>query len=141
MSCEIPWDSLKCEISSTRWSTSFLKTRLNQLLVPRSLLLGCLRNRVVLCDAHSTPRHGRVLVRSRFRGPAGCERAREHAFQHLELADPAPQDESPEVECEEVPCVLEICAELLSVDAWRLVDYGHFLRDEDILPLDARSAL
>ena len=104
-----------------------LETRLNQLLVLRSLLLGCLRNRVVLCDAHSTRRYGRVLERSRFRGPAGCERAREHAFQQLELADPAPEDESPETECEEAPDVLEICAELLSVHAGHLVGYGRFV--------------
>ena len=35
----------------------------------------------------------------------------------------------------------EICAELLSVDAWRLVDCGRFVRDEDKLPLETRSAL
>ena len=35
------------------------------------------------------PRHGRVLERSHFRGPAGSDRAREHAFQQLGLAEGA----------------------------------------------------
>ena len=50
---------------------------------------------MVLCDAHGTgfSRHGRVLERSRFRGPAGSERAREHAFQQLGLAESGPPDE------------------------------------------------
>ena len=69
------------------------------------------------------------------------DRAREHAFQQLGLADPAPGDEFPEMEYEEVPYVPELCAELLSVGAWYLVDYGRFMRDEDILLLEKRSAL
>ena len=47
--------------------------------------------------------NARVLERSRFRAPAGRERAHEHVFQHLGLADPAPEDEFLEVECEEIP--------------------------------------
>ena len=85
--------------------------------------------------------HGRVLERSCFRGRAGSERAQEHAFQHLELAGQAPEDESHEMEYEEVPDFPEICAELLSVDAWHLVDYGHFVLDEDTMLLETRSAL
>ena len=86
-------------------------------------------------------RQVRVLERSCFRSPAGSERAREHAFPRLGLADPAPGDEFPEMEYEEGPDFSEICAETLSADAWRLVDHGHFVRDEDILLLEARSAL
>ena len=82
-----------------------------------------------------------VFQRSRFRGSAGSERAWEHAFQQLGFADLAPGDEFPEMECEEVPDFPEICAELLSVDAWRLVDNGRFVRDETILLLETRSAL
>ena len=63
---------------------------------------------MVLCHAHSTApvslvaRHCRVLERSRFRGAVGSERAREHAFQQLELADRAPEDQFHEMEYEEV---------------------------------------
>ena len=60
--------------------------------------------------------HGRVLERFRFRGQGGSEPALEHAFQHFGLADPAPEDEFPELEYEEVPNFLDICAELPSVD-------------------------
>ena len=35
----------------------------------------------------------------------------------------------------------EICAELLSVDAWHPVDYGRFVQDEGLLLLEAPSAL
>ena len=64
----------------------------------------------------------RVLERSRFRGPTGSERAWEHAFQPLGLTHPAPEGELPEIEYEEVSDFPEIGAELLSVDAWHLVD-------------------
>ena len=82
---------LRCEMSSSsvRWSTSSLEG---------SLLLGTRKAPVSL-----VARHGRVLERSRFRGPASSERARELAFQQPELADPAPGDEFPEMEYEEVP--------------------------------------
>ena len=40
--------------SSIRWSTSSLERILDQQLVPRSLVVGCLRKRMVLCDAHGT---------------------------------------------------------------------------------------
>ena len=68
---------------------------------------------------------------SRFRGPVGSERARQHAFQQLGLADRALEDEFHEMEYEEVPDVTENCAELLPVEARHLVDYGRFVRDED----------
>ena len=45
------------------------------------------------------------------------------------------------MECGKVPDFHETCAELLSVNACRLVDYDRFMRDEDILLLKARSAL
>ena len=41
----IPWDSFKCELSSIRWSASSFERRLDQLLVPRSLLLGGFRKK------------------------------------------------------------------------------------------------
>ena len=78
--------------------------------MPRSPLLECLRKRMVLATRTApvsvVARRGRVLERSRFRGPAGSERAREHAFQQLGLADPPPEDEFSELEYEDVP---EIC--------------------------------
>ena len=86
-------------------------------------------------------RNGRVLGRFHFRGAASRQRALEHAFQQLGFADTATEDLFSEVEFEEFPDFSEICAEVLSVDAWRLVDDGRFVRDEDILPLEARSAL
>ena len=73
---------------------------------------------------------------------SGRERARWHAVQQMWLADTATERRvflrrnlrrsqiSP-----------EICAEMLWTDAWRLVDLGRFVRDEDIVLLDARSAL
>ena len=57
----------------------------------------------------------------------------------MELADPAPGGEFPEMEHEEVPDLPNICADLLSVDAWRLVDSGRFVGDENILLLETRS--
>ena len=86
-------------------------------------------------------RHGRVLERPRFPSRAGSERAREHAFQKLELADPAPEDESHEMEHVEVPDFSGFCGGLLSVDPWHIVDCGRFVRDEDIWPFETRSAL
>ena len=95
MSCGIPWDSLNCELRAFAALRSSVARRLDQLLVPRSLLLGCLRKRILSCAARVEPvslssgPHGRVLERSRFRGPGGSERAQEHAFQQLGLVDPA----------------------------------------------------
>ena len=100
-------------------------------LVPASHF-GCqtVKSRISLVSL--VARHGRVLERSRFRSPAGSECAREHASQQLGLADPAPEDEFHEnVEYEEVPDFPEMCADLLSADAWHLVDYGRFVREED----------
>ena len=45
------------------------------------------------------------------------------------------------MEYDEVSDFPEVCDELLSVDAWRLLDYGRFVRDEDMLSLETRSAL
>ena len=45
------------------------------------------------------------------------------------------------MEYEDVPDFPEICAVLLSVDAWHLVDHGRVVRDEEILLLETRSAL
>ena len=119
--------------ASIRQSTSSLEGRLDQPLVLRSLLLGCLRKRGGSFATRTAPvsvvaRHGRVLERSRFRGPAGSEHAREHAFQYLRLTDRSP----------DFP---EMCAELLTADTWHLVDYGRFVWDEDILLIETRSAL
>ena len=86
-------------------------------------------------------RHGRVLERSRFCGRAANERALELDFQQLGLAVRALEDELFETEFQEVPDFPEICADLFSVDAWHLVDYGRFVRVEDILLLETRSAL
>ena len=63
-------------------------------MVPRSLLLGCLR---------VVERHGRVLERSPFPSPAGSERASEHAFRQLGLAESGPADDFLELEHEQVP--------------------------------------
>ena len=109
----------------------------------RSLLLGCFKERVVFrfAPVSLVARHGRVLERFRFRSPAGSERAPEHAFQQLGLTDSASENEFSEMEFEGVSDFFEICAEMLSVYAWRLVDYGRFVRDEDISLLEARSVL
>ena len=58
-------------------------------------------------------RHALVLERSRFRDPAGSERAWEHAFHQSGLAVTALANEFLELEYEVVPDFLEICAELL----------------------------
>ena len=57
------------------------------------------------------------------------------------LAEPAPDGEFPELECQEVPDVPDNFAELLSGGVWHLVDYGHIVRDEDIFLLETKSAL
>ena len=46
-----------------------------------------------------------------------------------------------EMEHEQAPDFPDMCAEQLSVDAWHLVECGCFVRDEDILLLETRSAL
>ena len=86
-------------------------------------------------------RRGRVLERSRFCGRAATERALELDFQQLGLAVRALEDELFETEFEKVPDFPDICAELHSAEAWHLVDYARFVRVEDILLLEKRSAL
>ena len=64
---------------------------------------------MVLCDAHSTRFSRRVMLEcSHLRGPADSERAREHAFQQLEIADLVAGDEFPDMECGMAPGFPEI---------------------------------
>ena len=131
--CGIPWDSLTCELRAFAGLLPLLKGGLDQPLVPQSLFLGCLPKGCFFATrtAPVSPvaRHGRVVDRSRFRGRASSECARKHPFQHLRLADRALAGGFQEMENEEVPDFPEICAELLSVDVWHLVDCGRFVRD------------
>ena len=84
--------------SSIRWSTSSFERRLDQTLVPRSLLLGCLRKRMVsLRHARHMSLSSRVMdvfwnvlistVQRAVNVPGNT------LFQQLELADPAPGGE------------------------------------------------
>ena len=101
-------------------------------------MLGCIE-KMVVCVAHGTCLSRRAswlfFGTLSLPQPGGREGAREHAFQQLGLADTATEDEYSEMEYEEVQDFPDICAEMLSADA------GRFVRDEDILPLEARSAL
>ena len=86
-------------------------------------------------------RHGRVPERSRFRGPSSSGRAQDHTYRQLGLAESGPADDIPDLEHEQVSNFPDICAELLSVNTWNIVDYSRFMRDEDTFPLEARSSL
>ena len=122
MSRGIPWDSLKYELRAYAGLLSLFQRGLDQLSVSRCLLLGCFQ---------FFKKDGRVLERSR--SPAGSECARGHVFQQRELADTATEDDFFETEFEEVPDFPDFFAEMLSADAWRLVDHGRLL-------FEARSA-
>ena len=78
MSRGIPCDS-EMSTLSIRWSIVSLQRGLDQLLVSRSLLLGCFKKGWSFASrtAHVSlvACHGRVLERSRFRSTAGSERA------------------------------------------------------------------
>ena len=144
MSRGIPWDSLKCvlrayaglfSLSTGDWTNcwcpevycSDASKKKGRSYASRTALSS--RVMVVVWDALAS------AVRPAVNGP------RSTLSNKWGLSDTATDDVFFfETELEEIPDVPEICAEMLSADAWRLHD-GRLVRDEDILLLEARSAL
>ena len=133
-----PWDSLTCELRACAGLLPLFKGDWNYCWCSEVHCSDASKKKVV-CVAHGNclSRRASWLSFGTLSLPqsGGSEGAREHAFQQLGLADTATEDQYSETEYEEVQDFPDICAEMLSADA------GRFVRDEDILPLEARSAL
>ena len=142
MSRGLPWDSLKCELRAFAGLLSLFKA--DQLVVSRSLQLGCFQKEDGrLRHARHMSLSSRVMVVFWNALASAVRPAVSVPGSTLSnnWGSPTLEDEFFETEFEEVPDFPEICAEMLSADVWRLVHHSRFVRDEDILRLEARSAL
>ena len=112
MSRGIPWDSLKCELRAYAGLLSLFEGDWSNWWCPEVSCSDAPQKKRPFASrtAHVSlvACHGRVLERSRFRSSARSERAGEHAFQQLGLADTATEDEFFETQFGKVPDFTEM---------------------------------